>query len=102
MKKLLEGVIKKYKTDTTFLQNSYAKLKEYAELESQIMPHVVSQLRQQMKQSDQKIKELKAILRTPRLYQQYRKKIELAVNDELARKYTLYGDGANLDSIYNT
>ena len=34
MKKLLEGVIKKYKNDTTFLQNSYAKLKEYAELES--------------------------------------------------------------------
>jgi hypothetical protein len=44
-----------------------------------------------MKESDQKIKELKAILRTPRLYDQYRKKIEHAVNDELARKHTLYG-----------
>ena len=34
MKKLLEGVIKKYQTDTTFLQSAYVKLKEYAELES--------------------------------------------------------------------
>ena len=52
-----------------------------------------------MKEGEQKIKELKAILRTPRLYDQYRKRIERKVNDEIARKYTIYGEN---DSIMNT
>ena len=63
------------------------------------MPHVVNKYTEMMKEGEQKIKELKAILRTPRLYDQYRKRIERKVNDEIARKYTIYGEN---DSIMNT
>lgn len=47
----------------------------------------------------QTIKELKAILRTPRLYEIYRKHIEKAINEEVARKAIVHGD---LESMWNT
>jgi hypothetical protein len=52
-----------------------------------------------MKQDEQTIKELKAILRTPRLYERYRKQLERALNEELARKAVISGD---TDSLWQT
>lgn len=65
------------------------------------MEHVVNKYNYMLKENVQRIKELKAILRTPRLYDQYKKQLEKALNEEVARQTVLFGD-VGVDSLMHT